>query len=125
MQKLSVLIVDDDIASRDLLSSLLRTRFDVQIETLADGVDAMRRCRESDFDIVWMDFEMPNMDGLEAIAVIKSVKPDQFVAMVSGHSTVDVVKKAIALGIDGYMVKPFTVGKIQGIVDKYIQARSG
>jgi len=125
MQKLSVLIVDDDVASRDLLSSLLRTRFDVQIETLADGVDAMRRCRESDFDIVWMDFEMPNMDGLEAIAVIKSVKPDQFVAMVSGHSTVDVVKKAIALGVDGYMVKPFTVGKIQGIVDKYIQARSG
>jgi YesN/AraC family two-component response regulator len=122
MQRISVLIVDDDVAARDLLSSLLRTEFDVQIETLTDGIDAMRRCREADFDIVWMDFEMPGMDGLDAISVIKSVKPDQFIAMVSGHSSVDVVKKAISLGVDSYLVKPFTLGKVKGIVDKFLQS---
>jgi len=124
MQKISVLIVDDDVAARDLLSSLLRTEFNVQIETLGDGIDAMRRCRETDYDIVWMDFEMPGMDGLDAISVIKSVKPEQFIAMVSGHSSVDVVKKAISLGVDSYLVKPFTMGKVKGIVDKFLQSRA-
>jgi len=124
MHNSKVLIVDDDVAARDLRSSLLRTEFNVQIETLADGIDAMRRCREADFDIVWMDFEMPGMDGLDAISVIKSVKPDQFIAMVSGHSSVDVVKKAISLGVDSYLVKPFTMGKVKGIVDKFMQSRA-
>lgn len=124
MQRISVLIVDDDAAARDLLSSLLRTQFDVQIETLADGIDAMRRCREADFDIIWMDFDMPGMDGLDAISVIKSVKPEQFIAMVSAHSSVDVVKKAISLGVDGYLVKPFTMGKVKSIVDKFHKSRA-
>lgn len=124
MQKFSVLIVDDDLAARDLLSSLLRTEYDVQIETLADGIDAMRRCRETDFDIIWMDFEMPGMDGLDAISVIKSVKPNQFITMVSGHSSVDIVKKAISIGVDSYLVKPFTVGKVKGVVDKFMQSRA-
>lgn len=124
MHNINVLIVDDDVAARDLLSSLLRTEFNARIETLADGIDAMRRCREADFDIVWMDFEMPGMDGLDAISVIKSVKPDQFIAMVSGHSSVDVVKKAISLGVDSYLVKPFTMGKVKGIVDKFMQSRA-
>jgi len=123
MHKISVLIVDDDMAARDLLSSLLRTEFDVQIETLGDGIDAMRRCREADFDIIWMDFEMPGMDGLDAVSVIKSVKPDQFIAMVSAHSSVDVVKKAISLGVGSYIVKPFTLGKVKGVVDKFLQSR--
>ena len=123
MQLINVLIVDDDVAARDLLSSLLRTEFNVRIETLGDGIDAMRRCRETDFDIIWMDFEMPGMDGLDAISVIKSVKPDQFIAMVSAHSSVEVVKKAISLGVDSYLVKPFTMGKVKGIVDKFLQTR--
>ena len=124
MQQMTVLVVDDDAAARDLLSSLLRTEFNARIETLGDGIDAMRRCRESDFDIIWMDFEMPGMDGLDAISVIKSVKPDQFIAMVSAHSNVEVVKKAISLGVDSYLVKPFTLGKVKGIVDKYKQSRA-
>lgn len=123
MRKISVLIVDDDLAARDLLASLLRAEFNVQIETLADGIDAMRRCRETDFDIVWMDFEMPGMDGLDAVSVIKSVKPEQFIAMVSAHSKADIVRKAITLGVDGYLVKPFTMGKVKSIVDKFLQSR--
>jgi YesN/AraC family two-component response regulator len=124
MQRISVLIVDDDAAARDLLSSLLRTQFNVQIETLADGIDAMRRCRETDYDIIWMDFDMPGMDGLDAVSVIKSIKPHQFITMVSAHSSVDVVKKAISLGVDGYLVKPFTMGKVKSIVDKYFNTRA-
>jgi len=111
------------MTARELFSSLLRTHFDAKIETLSDGIDAMRRCRQSNYDIVWMDFEMPGMDGLAAVEVIKSVKPEQFIAMVSGHSEVEIVKKAISLGVDGYMVKPYTLGKIQGIIDKFLQSR--
>jgi len=124
MKPVSVMIVDDDIAARELLSSLLRALLDVNIEALSDGVDAMRRFREQRYDIVLMDFEMPGMDGLATIEVIKSIRPDQFIAMVSGNSDVGIVKKAIGLGVGGYLVKPLTTGKVKGIVDKYLKSIS-
>ena len=122
MKPVSVMIVDDDIAARELLASLLRTLLNVDIEALSDGVDAMRRFREKSYDIVLMDFEMPGMDGLATIEIIKSLRPDQFIAMVSAHSDVEVVKKAIGLGVSGYLVKPLTTGKVKGVVDKYLQS---
>jgi len=122
MKQMSVMIVDDDMAARDLLSTLLRTQYDVAVDSVSDAIDAMRKFREQQYDIVWMDFEMPGMDGLAAIEVIKSVRPDQFVVMVSAHSDVAIVKKAISLGVSGYLVKPFTSGKIKDIVDKFQQS---
>ena len=93
MKPISIMIVDDDAAARDLLSSLLRTLVEVNIEVLSDGVDAMRRFREKNYDIVLMDFEMPGMDGLATIEIIKSIRQDQFIAMVIAHSDIKVVKK--------------------------------
>jgi len=119
------MIVDDDVAARDLLSSLCRSLCDVTVETVSDAVDAMRKCREKHYDIIWMDFEMPGMNGLAAVEVIKSINPDQFIVMVSGHSDVEIVKKAIGLGVGGYLVKPLTSGKVKGIVDKFLQLKTG
>ena len=117
------MIVDDDIAARDLLSSLLRTQFRVEIEAVSDGIEAMRMFRQKQYDIVWMDFEMPGMDGLSAIEIMRTIRSDQFIVMVSAHSDVDIVKKAIGLGVNSYIVKPFTTGKVKDAVDKYLQTR--
>lgn len=122
MKKLSIMIVDDDTDARDLLASLLRTQFDVDIDSVADSVIAMRKFREIRYDIIWMDYEMPGLDGLEAVKVIKSVLPEQFIAMVSAHSDIEIVKSAISLGVGGYLVKPFTMGKVKDIVNKYQQS---
>ena len=123
MKPVSVMIVDDDIAARDLLSSLLRTQFRVEIEAVSDGIEAMRMFRQKQYDIVWMDFEMPGMDGLSAIEIMRTIRSDQFIVMVSAHSDVDIVKKAIGLGVNSYIVKPFTTGKVKDAVDKYLQTR--
>jgi YesN/AraC family two-component response regulator len=124
MKPVSVMIVDDDVAARDLLSSLLRTQFNAEIEAVADGIEAMRKFRQQTYDIVWMDFEMPGMDGLSAIEIMKTVRSDQFIVMVSAHSDVDTVKKAISLGVGSYIVKPFTTGKVKDAVDKYLQSKA-
>lgn len=124
MKPISVMIVDDDASARDLLSMLLRTQFNVKIESVSDGIDAMRKFREDSYDIIWMDFEMPGMDGLAAIEIINSVKTDQFVVMVSAHSDIELVKKAIALGVGAFLVKPFTSGKVSNVVSKYQKSQS-
>lgn len=121
MKPISVMIVDDDAAARDLLATLLRTQFDVKIDSVVDGIDAMRQFRESSYDIIMMDFEMPGMDGLAAIKVINTLKRGQFIIMVSAHSDIELVKKAISLGVSGFLVKPFTIGKIKDVVDKYLK----
>jgi len=124
MKTVTVMIVDDDVAARDMLSTLLRTQFEVEIESVSDGIEAMRKFRQKQYDIVWMDFEMPGMDGLSAIEIMRTIRPDQFIVMVSAHSDVDVVKKAIGLGVGSYIVKPFTSGKVKDTVDKYLQSLS-
>jgi len=123
MATLDVMIVDDDVASRDLLSGMLRTQFQAKITSAADGVDAMRMCRDKNFSIIFLDIEMPRTDGFEALKVIKSLHPNQFVAMVSGHSSLDYVKKAMAMGANGFIVKPFSTSRVQAVIDKYMSEK--
>jgi len=123
MAALEVMIVDDDVASRDLLSGMLRTQFQARISTMADGVEAMRECRDKSFSIIFLDIEMPGTDGFEVLKVIKSIHPNQFVAMVSGHSSLDYVKKAMGMGASGFIVKPFSTSRVQAVIDKYMSEK--
>lgn len=119
MKSLSMMIVDDDASARDLLGSILRTQFGAEVTAANDGTEAMRKCREQSFSIVWLDIDMPGNDGFDVLKVIKSVNPDQFIAMVSAHSSLDYVKKSVEMGAKGFIVKPFSTAKVKNIIDKF------
>lgn len=120
-----VLIADDTGASRELLAGILRNFVgQLNLREARNGTDALRMWRDFHPRITLLDIDMPGMDGLEALKQIRSEQPDAFVAMVSAGSSIETVKKALALGASGYVVKPYKPQRIVDLLAKY-RAQTG
>lgn len=118
--ELSILIAEDIGSSRQLLASLLRQITPVLIHELADGaavVDAHRRLRP---DVMFLDIGLPNKSGLEALREIRQLDPDAFVVIVSANGDADTVTEAVAIGVDGFVVKPYSPRRIASALDRYM-----
>ena len=99
-----VLIVDDFAAIREGLSSLLNSIGEFQVVgQAADGLEAVEKAGVLLPDVVIMDAQMPNMDGVEATKRIKQAFPDIAVLFLSVFSTY--LEDSIAAGADGYLLK--------------------
>ena len=99
-----VLIVDDSAAMRDALSSLLNAANGFEVVGIAaDGLEAVERAGELLPDVVVMDAQMPNMDGVEATRHIKLDLPG--VGVLSLSVFTDCLEASIAAGAEGYLMK--------------------
>lgn len=108
--KLSVLVVDDFATMRRIVSNLLReTGFQHLVEA-EDGVEALRKLENNNFQMVVSDWNMPNMTGLELLKSVRqsnSLKHLPFLLVTAEARKENIVEAANA-GADGYIVKPFT-----------------
>lgn len=107
-----VLLVEDDDFTRKLIYRLLH---DIRVRAVfeaSDGVQALDILRKNgeDVDIAVCDLEMPKMGGLDLLHALRTATgnplADLPVVVLTSHREADVVKRAIAYGISGYMVKP-------------------
>ncbi len=122
MKHISVLIVDDNFAARKLLRSVLMSLGRrILIHEVEDGPTAIKQNQIGYYDIIFLDIEMPRMNGLEVLEKILADNPEQFVSIVSANANVENVKKTVELGGKGFIVKPYTTEKVNAVVDKYFQ----
>ena len=99
-----ILIVDDSAAMRDALSSLLNPANGFQVVGFAgDGLEAVERAGELLPDVVLMDSQMPNMDGVEATRHIKQTLPRVGILVLSVFA--DCLEASIHAGAEGYLLK--------------------
>lgn len=121
LDSLSYLIIDDVGTVREFLrQSLLHLGVTTDnIIEASTGESALEAFRTAIPDVVFLDIELPDLDGQYVLKQIKAIKSNAFVVMVSAHSTVDNVKEAISNGASGFIVKPFSPQKITTIMNKY------
>ena len=119
MSNITVLIVDDVSNMRSLLASSLRSLDISTIKEASNTMDAIEIYEKKHIDIVFLDLHMPKIDGFEALKRIRLINPNAFVVIVSGESSINNVKKAIQMGAKGFIVKPYQLGKIKGMIDKF------
>ena len=106
-----VLIADDSVAIRDSLASLLNPASGFQVVGLAsDGLEVVEKARESLPDVVIMDAQMPNLDGVEATRQIKQTLRGVGVLLFSVFA--DYTEAGIAAGADGYLMKDCEVKEL-------------
>jgi len=99
-----ILIADDSVAIRDALTTLLNPAGGLQVVGLAgDGLEAVAKARELLPDVVIMDAQMPNMDGVEATGQIKQTIPGVGILLFSVFT--DYQEAGIAAGVDGCLMK--------------------
>jgi len=112
-RRLTALIADDVLASRELLSHML-DRLNVNVVAqVADGAKALVKLAQQPVDIAFLDIDMPGQNGLDVLACMSSLAKIPWTVIVSAHSTTDNFQKAIDGGAKGFVVKPYTMAKIQ------------
>ena len=108
----SVLIVDDAAFVRLSIRKVLEDNgFDVVGEA-EDGLEAIKQYSKLKPDIVTMDINMPEMNGVQALCEIKKQDPDAKVVMISALGHEMWIRKAKTFGASGFIVKPFEVEDI-------------
>ncbi len=118
MEKRRVLIVEDSPTMRQLLVFALRRLKDVEISEAHDGMDGLRRVTNEHFDIALIDINMPVMDGLKLISLIRgeeSLKDIPIVVITTEGASED-RDRALALGANEYLTKPIQANKVLSVV---------
>ncbi len=98
-----VLIADDQALIRHSIASMLNALAGDRIEivgSVANGLDAIERFAEFDADVVFLDIEMPELDGVECVKAMKMQQPDVRIAIVSGVASGPMGVDAISAGAD-------------------------
>jgi len=122
MKEFEILFVDDDRTILSLVEEYL-TAFDYRINVVDNGLKALELIKEKNFDVVFTDFKMPDIDGLELLSVIKKYRPATEVIMVTGHGTMESAVQAMKFGSYDYIQKPFKLDILRILIDKILEAK--
>ncbi len=121
-EAIKILIADDHPIVRQGLATVLNQEEDLEVVGLAEnGLEAVARARELRPDIILMDLQMPEMDGVEAIHQIKEEAPDIGIIILTTYDADDYIFRGIEAGARGYLLKdspPEEVLKAIRTVDK-------
>ncbi len=107
MPKQRILVADDEPAVIELCQRIL-TANGYEVECVSNGWMAIERAKEKHFDLLLIDIKMPGLSGLETAQAIKEFDPEIVCVTMTGHGTMDTAIQALKLGIDEFVVKPFT-----------------
>ncbi|WP_372998614.1 ATP-binding protein [Marinobacter sp.] len=116
-----VLAVDDNDANLKLVMTLLE---DCQLdaEGASSGFEALSKARQKPFDLVFMDLQMPGMDGVETTARLREMDTGNHrtpIIALTAHALADEQERLIKQGFDGYMPKPISSGQLTEIIHEY------
>ena len=114
LHALKVLIVDDHEINREFLRIGLAPRV-ARVETAADGVSAIERCRNESFDVILMDLHMPQMDGLATALRIRDLPgPSSRARMIllTADARPEERERLLADGFDAYLNKPLSIPEL-------------
>ena len=99
-----ILIIDDEAPIRRVLRDILENE-NYQVDDASTGMDALQLIKDHDFDAVFCDIKMPEMDGIETLEAIRK-ESDVPVIMLSGHGTIETAVEAIKKGAFDFIPKP-------------------
>ncbi len=111
MQNTHILWADDEI---DMLKPhiLFLKNKGFEVTQVTNGLDAVEACKTTQFDIIFLDENMPGVSGLEALAQIKNLKPDVPVIMITKSEEEQIMEEAIGSKIADYLIKPVNPNQI-------------
>lgn len=113
-----VLVVDDEVSICELyVRALDRKKFMVDIAT--SGREAITLAAQNNYDFIFLDLKMPEMDGVETFKEIKKLNLKSLVAIVTAYPESELLAEAMKLGPLTVILKPFDLGEIQKSVESF------
>jgi len=122
MKKIKVAIVDDHALIREGIKKLLELEESFEIVALAgDGYEALEVVKATRPDVILLDINMPNMNGIDCLKQIKLQFPDIKVIMLTIHEDAEYLIETINIGAEGYVLKDADVSSLIKAIQKVVQ----
>ncbi len=111
MNKLNILIVEDEKSQREMLCGFL-SKEGHAVKEAENGENALIIVKEGHFDLLLLDYKMPGMNGLEVLEEVKRINPDIDVIMMTAFGTIETAVKAMKTGAVDYITKPVELDEL-------------
>lgn len=116
---IAILTVEDDKATREFLGTIINRKYPgIQLYLAENGIKGVELFKAHTPDIVITDIVMPEMDGVQMSSVIKSIKPDTKLIVVTGYSSRSYQVEFDKIGADVFLLKPIDVKKLCDAIER-------
>ena len=106
-----ILVIDDERAIRNTLKEILEMESH-EVETAENGRIALDQAKQQQFDLIFSDIKMPEMDGMELLTALREAEIDSPVVMISGHGTIETAVECIKKGAFDFIIKPIDLNRL-------------
>jgi two-component system response regulator HydG len=120
--RIKILVVDDELIVRESLIGWLR-KSGYEVAGADGGRQALAILAENDYDLVFLDFKMPEMSGIEVLEQIKANYPQTMVVMITAYGSIQIAVEAMKLGAHDYLMKPFEPEGLALLVEKLLNQK--
>ena len=114
-----ILAVDDNDANLKLVKALLE-ELQVQVHTASSGFEALSKAKQHQYDLVFMDVQMPGMDGIETTTRIRALEEDRNrktpIIALTAHALAEEKQNLLATGFNDYLTKPISEAQLQDVI---------
>lgn len=117
-----ILAVDDEPIVLDTFRKILALE-GFNVDTVESGPEALGLLQRRDYDLVFTDLRMPDMDGAEVVKAVKYLRPDVDVAVITGYATIESAVETMQYGAVDYVQKPFTADELIKFTKKLLIRR--
>ena len=113
-----VLVAEDYEINRILIEEILN-KYDIKPDFAVNGKEAVEMALNKDYDIIFMDVLMPEMDGIEATKKIKAIKPNLPIIALTAHALKSVKEEVLSVGMNDYITKPIKIADLERVLNKF------
>ena len=117
-----VLVIDDEHGVRSVLTGALAANG--YVVYLADGTKVAEVMNARQYDLIITDLRMPVMDGLQTLTLAKEKSPNAKLIVITGYPSEKSLRLCQELGVDRYLVKPFSINEIRQVARNVLRGKS-
>ena len=117
-----ILIIEDDKEMRSLLEDVLGEE-GFKTESVSNGSDGLRKLAKESFDLVLTDIRMPGLTGLDILPVIRSLRPEAPVIVITAFGNEEIHRRSVEKGAAGYLEKPIHMDKLKTLVHEMVSSK--
>lgn len=121
-QSIKILVIDDEEGVRESFKMILKIK-DYDVDVFGDGESAIAALKKDVYDMAFIDYKLPGIDGIEVLKKIKEIDASLEVVIVTAYASEQSHANAITLGALEYLRKPFLMEEIYELVERGLRKR--
>ena len=121
-ENVKIIIIDDEEGVRESFKMILKIK-DYEVDVFPDGESAIAALKKGVYDLAFVDYKLPGMDGIDVLKKIKEADSDIEVVIVTAYASESSHANAITLGALEYLRKPFLMEEIYELVERGLRKK--